>query len=379
MSSIAKTVDTLVQSFQTYRDENEQKFADLETNIETETKKQELINKPPVERSIRATTEGEFTMTLSQERDYKNAFQSYVKCGEEQALRTLERKSLSTMVNADGGYSVPQTLVAKLEEDLSDVSVIRRLSNVMQVSSSSVDLLLNATGAAVGWAGEQDERGETDTPHMQKLVVPVHEMYAKPRATQKLLDDASINIEQWLSESVSHRLAEVENHAFLYGDGDKKPTGILTYPMAEDSEWGTFSKVSFDENNIIDNLVDMFAGIEGQYLSNAVWMMSRSTLAHIRKVKDQDGRHIWQPSLDATSPSMLLGYPVELCDDMPTLGTEEAASIIFGNFERAYQVVDRQGINVLRDPYSSKPYIEFYTTKRVGGDVINFDALIMLK
>jgi len=283
------------------------------------------------------------------------------------------------MVDADGGYSVPQTLVAKLEKDLNDVSVLRRLSNVMQGASSSIDLLLNASGAAVGWACEQDDRNATDTPHMQKLVVHVHEMYAKPRATQKLLDDASINVEQWLSESVSHRLAEVENHAFLYGDGDKKPTGILTYPTAAAAEWGTFAKVNFDEDNIIDNLVDMFAGIEGQYLGNAAWMMSRSTLAHIRKIKDQDGRHIWQPSLDAASPSMLLGYPVELCDDMPTLGSDDGASVIFGNFERAYQVVDRQGINVLRDPYSAKPYVEFYTTKRVGGDVINFDALIMLK
>jgi HK97 family phage major capsid protein len=287
-----------------------------------------------------------------------NAFTSYVRRGEEAPLQALEQKSLSTLTESDGGYMIPQTLIAKLEKDLSDVSIVRRLSNVMQVSSSSVDLLLNKTGAAAGWTGEQDARDATDSPQVHKLVVPVYEMYAKPRATQKLLDDASINVEQWLSDSISHRLAALENKAFLYGDGDKKPKGILSYTTADVASWGHFTHVDYDDANLIDNLVDMFASIKGEYLNDAAWLMSRATLAIVRKLKDQDGRHIWQPSLDAAAPSTLLGYKVEICDELPVLGTKDSSlSIIFGNFNRAYQVVDRQGATVLRDPYSAKPYV----------------------
>ena len=375
-TSVAKTVDTLVQAFQEYKSENDRRFEKLDQGIGEKSSRQEKYeiakNRPQM-----TSYEGDINMEIT---EYKTAFTSYVRRGEESPLQALEKKSLSTLADSDGGYMIPQTLVAKLEKDLSDVSIVRRLSNVMQVSSSSVDLLLNKTGAAAGWTGEQDDRDVTDSPQVQKLVVPVHEMYAKPRATQKLLDDASINVEQWLSDSIAHRLAGLENRAFLYGDGDKKPTGILSYETAEEASWGHFAHVDYDNANLIDNLVDMFAGIKGEYLNGAAWLMSRATLAIVRKLKDQDGRHIWQPSLDAAAPSTLLGYKVEICDELPALGTNgSGVSVIFGNFNRAYQIVDRQGATVLRDPYSAKPYVEFYTTKRVGGNVVNFESLVMLK
>lgn len=376
-TSVAKTVDTLVQAFQEYKTTNDQRFQQLDQVVAEKSAHQEQYEIAHNRPQMTSSYEGENTMETT---EYKTAFASYVRRGEEAPLQVLEKKNLSTLTDSDGGYMIPQTLIAKLEKDLSDVSVVRRLANVMQISSSSVDLLLNKTGAAAGWTGEQDDRDATDSPQVQKLVVPVHEMYAKPRATQKLLDDASINVEQWLSDAVAHRLAEIENKAFLYGDGDQKPTGILSYATAEEASWGHFAHVSYDVENLIDNLVDMFASIKGEHLNDATWLMSRATLAAVRKLKDQDGRHIWQPSLDAAAPSTLLGYKVEICDELPALGSENAgASIIFGNFNRAYQVVDRQGATILRDPYSAKPYVEFYTTKRVGGDVVNFESLVMLK
>lgn len=374
-TSVSKTVDTLVQSFQEYKAQNDERFEFINQEVAQKTARLEQYeiakNRPQM-----TSQEGELNMESTH---YKGAFASYIRRGEEAPLQALEKKNLSTVMDTDGGYMIPQTLIAKLEKDLSDVSILRRLSNVMQVSSSSVDLLLNTTGAAAGWTGEQDDRETTDSPKVQKLVVPVHEMYAKPRATQKLLDDASINVDQWLSESVAHRLAELENRAFLYGDGDKKPTGILSFATADASSWGEFAHIHYDADNLIDNLVDMFAGIKGEYLNDACWLMSRATLALVRKLKDQDGRHIWQPSLEASAPSTLLGHKVEICDDLPALGSDnDKTAIIFGNFKRAYQVVDRQGATVLRDPYSAKPYVEFYTTKRVGGNVVNFDSLVML-
>lgn len=386
MTTIAKTVDTLVQSFQALKEQQEQKLASLsremEQKIHTASSDAQTINTKTndaaLNRTVRASKTGDLSMNDSNE--YKTAFTTYMRTGEESGLRSLETKSLSSLHDSDGGFMVSPSVVAKLENDLEDASIIRRLSNVMTVTNSSVDLLLNGSGAAVGWTGEEDDREATDTPDVKKLVVPVHEMYAKPRATQKLLDDAVINVEQWLAESVSRRLAEVENNAFLFGDGNQKPKGILTYETAEEASWGQFAHVRHDADaDLIDSLVDMFAAIKGEYLSGATWLMSRSTLAAVRKLKDQDGRHIWQPSLDAKSPSTLLGYKVEICDDLENLGGDGACPIIFGNFNRAYQVVDRQGITMLRDPYSAKPYVEFYTTKRVGGDVVNFDALVMLK
>lgn len=367
MTSVEKTVDTLVQSFQAFREENA---------AELKSMKGQMVDssKPHLTRPAKSNQTGGSMENC----EYKTAFQTYVRTGNEAALRNIEAKSLSTLSGDDGGYTIPQTLMNQLDRNLGDISVIRRMASVMSVSSSSVDLLLNTDDAAVGWSGENDVRGDTTTPKLRKLSVAVHEMYAKPRATQKLLDDSAINVEKWLSDSIAHRLCAVENHAFLFGDGHNKPTGILSYETGDEATWGTFKHVEFDEDNIIDNLIDMFAGIKGKYLDGACWLLSRSTLAHLRKLKDQDGRHIWQPSLDAKTPSLLLGYPVELCDDMPALGSEESPSVIFGNFAQAYQIVDRQGVSVLRDPYSAKPHVEFYTTKRVGGDVVNFEALTML-
>ena len=384
MTSVEKTVDTLVQSFQAFQDNHDKAIKSLSNRLTEQGNGRQVQTSLdiPFHSLPYKSLKGDNTMmdtTISlDEPEYKSAFTTYLKTGQENAVRAYETKTMSTLSGEEGGYMVPQALVAKLEQDVSDISVVRRLANVMSISSSSVDLLLNVNGAAAGWTAENGNRDETDAANVRKVNIVAHELYAKPRATQKLLDDAAVNVDQWLSEAISNRLAAMENHSFLHGDGNNKPKGILTYETAEDAEWGKFKGISYDENNLLDNLVDMFASIKGDYLNGSSWLMSRKTLGQLRKLKDQDGRHIWQPSLDAKTPSLLLGYPVEICDDMPTLATENTPSILFGNFTKAYQIVDRQGVSVLRDPYSAKPYVEFYTTKRVGGDVVNFEALTAL-
>ncbi len=372
-TSVEKTVDTLVQSFQTFQEENQKELCAIKSEVERHQQPRE--HKTNILRPAKSMATGD---EMRDNPEYKAAFQSYVRNGDEAEIRMCETKTATTLNDENGGFAIPQQMVSKLEQDLGDVSVMRRLCQIMSVSSSSVELLLNAKDANAGWTGEIDDRVETDSPELRKLVVHVHELYAKPRASQKLLDDAAINVESWLTGSISSRLAELENHAFLFGDGVNKPKGILSYQTGDESSWGTFKHVTYDDDHLLDNLVDMFAGIKGEHLNGSCWLMSRATLAHLRKLRDQDGRHIWQPSLDAKTPSLLLGYPVELCDDMPALGSGEAPSVIFGNFSKAYQIVDRQGVSILRDPFSAKPHVEFYTTKRVGGDVVNFDALTML-
>jgi HK97 family phage major capsid protein len=390
MTSVHKTVDTLVQAFQEYKNTNDQRLKAIETKGTADVLLEEKLVRlddlldqkaaqlDRLEVAANRPIVGDNTSARALDCAYKSAFSHYVRKGDTARLHGLEYKSLSTLEGQDGGYLIPQTLQSRLEQDLIQASVIRDLANVMNVSSSSVDLLISINKAEVGWAGETDERDATDAPHAHKVVIPVHEMFAKPRATQKLLDDAAVNVEEWLAHSIASKMAETETQAFLYGDGSKKPKGLLSYAVGEESSWGTFRKVDHGENLDADQLIDMFALIKSEYLQEAAWLMSRSTLAQVRKLKDADGRYLWQPGFEAGTPSTLLGHKVALCDALDDKAAK-GVSVMFGNFKRAYQIVDRQGINILRDPYSAKPYVEFYTTKRVGGDVINFDALVLLK
>ena len=364
-SSLNKTVDTLVQSFQEYKAQNEHRMKGME-NMHL------VANRPELE-SIALKSETDM--------EYKQSFIQYVRSGNENAINSFDKKSLSTGVDSDGGYLIPQIIKDNIHSTIEVLSPIRKLSNVMQISTSSVDILLNKKDLDVGWSAETANRDETSSPELCKKVITAHEIYAKPKATQKLLDDAAINVEEWIASEVSSKMAEIENSAFLNGDGNNKPKGILSYDTADEPEVGKLLHVSYDSasDSLSDKLIEMSVNIKSEYLHNTNWLMSRGTLAKIRKLKDKDGRYLWQPSLSLGSPSTILGYNVEICDEMPSLDDSDNLSILFGNFTKAYQIVDRQGIHVLRDPYSSKPYVEFYTTKRVGGDMINFDALTVLK
>ncbi|MFN7709851.1 MAG: phage major capsid protein [Holosporales bacterium] len=315
---------------------------------------------------------------------HKSAFLNYVRKGDEASLLQLEAKSLSAASDADGGYAIPQVLHERLQTTLDTLSPMRRLASVMTVSSSAVDLLVNQNQADAGWAAETDARNPSETPKLGKVRIPVHELYARPRATQKLLDDAVIDVESWLMERIALRLAQLENQAFLRGDGQNKPKGILSYesvPVGQGS-WGKFEALktgvngAFAEENPADVLLEAVAALEPRYLNGATWLMSRSALAACRKLKDQNGHYLWQPGLGGSATSTLLGHTVEVMEEMPAvLSGQASVGIVFGHFREAYQIVDRQDLRVLRDPYSAKPYVEFYTSKRVGGDVINFDAL----
>lgn len=286
--------------------------------------------------------------------------------------------SIKSMISADdakGGYLIPHSAVQLINQQLQSRSIIRRLASVATITNDSLDLLVEKTEPDVGWVAETDRRDETSAPELIKVSIPAHEIFAKPRVSQRMLDDAAINIESWLAERIADKMAKIENQAFLYGDGSAKPKGILAYPAVAlgKGEWGKIESISLalNKENAADVLIDLFYAMKSEYLEGACWIMSRAVAAKIRKLKDGQGSYLWQPALAADQPNLLLGYPVYLCDDMKP----EEEKLIFANIHKAYQVVDRSNINVLRDPFSAKPYVEFYTTKRVGGDVINFDAV----
>lgn len=318
--------------------------------------------------------------------EYRKAFNRFLR-KDERTMSGDEIKALSVGSDPDGGYVVHPDMSGRISMRMFETSEVRAYASVQTISTDALEGLVDNDEAASGWVSETATRAETDTPELGQWRIPVHEIYAKPHATQKLLDDAAIDIEQWLSNKVADRFARQENAAFVNGNGVGKPRGFLTY-----SDWasaGTFEHGAIEQFDTgvsgdfaaapdgLDVLLNALYGLKAPYRRNAVFFMNRSTLGSVRLEKNSDGDYVWAPGA-VGQPSTLFGYPVADFEDMPDISAG-SLSIAVGDMRAAYQIVDRMGIRVLRDPYSSKPYIQFYSTKRVGGDVINFEAMKLIK
>lgn len=258
---------------------------------------------------------------------------------------------------------------------------IRAFARTSVISADALDVMTDADLGDVGWVSEIQSRDETKAPTLNRQKIHVHEVYAKPMVSQKVLDDAGSDIESWVVQQIAGVMMKTENTSFVSGDGKGKPKGFLSYPLVPvgQGQFGKIESVRTGKKGALESL-DVFYNVleamKPSYLDGAIWYMSRSAITKIRRLKTSDGLPIWQPSLMADQPDMLLGYPIVLSDDMPAVRDgEESASIVLANFKKGYQIVDRHDLRLMRDPYSSKPFVEFYATKRVGGDVIDFDAL----
>ncbi|RMF07842.1 MAG: phage major capsid protein, partial [Alphaproteobacteria bacterium] len=258
--------------------------------------------------------------------------------------------------------------------------------SVRQVSGSTYKKPFSVTGPGAGWIAETAARPETTSPTLAELSFPTMELYAMPSATQSLLDDSAVNIDAWLAEEIRLAFAEQESTAFVAGNGTNQPKGFLDYPKVANASWSwgntgyvaTGTAGAFDATNPSDDLIDLIYALKSAYRGNAHWVMNRSVQAEIRKIKDADGNYIWQPGERAGAQPTLMNFPIVESEDMPDIGAD-SFSIAFGDFNRGYLIVDRVGLRVLRDPYSAKPYVLFYTTKRVGGGIQDFDAIKFLK
>jgi HK97 family phage major capsid protein len=310
--------------------------------------------------------------------EYKDAFSAYVKRGEE--------KALSVGSNPDGGYLVPTETETEIARRLTAISPIRALATVRNVSGSVYKKPVALTGPAVGWASETGARATTNSQTISLIDFPTAELYAQPAATSMFLDDAAVDVGQWIADEVNAAFAEQETTAFVSGNGTNKPKGFLAETkVAEDSwEWGKIGYLAtgvsgdFPADDPSDALVDLVYTLKAGYRQNASWVMNRRTQGAVRKLKDADGNYLWQPGVAAGAKATLMGFDLVEAEDMPDIDAG-TTPIAFGDFRRGYLVVDRTGVNVLRDPYSSKPYVLFYTTKRVGGGVQDFDAIKLLK
>jgi HK97 family phage major capsid protein len=293
-------------------------------------------------------------------------------------LSTEEQKAMMVGSDPDGGSLVPTQTSSRIITKVYETSPIDELAYHETVSTDALEIAIDTDEAGAGWVGETEARPETSTPQVGVQRIPVHEIYAKPKATQQLLEDAGIDIEAWLAGKVSEKFARMRALAFISGNGIKKPRGILTYPAGSNGVRGTIMQVpSGNATLLTDNgLVTMTFSIKDKYLANANWLMKRGTVGSVMLFKDLNGQYMWRPGLEAGKPSVLLGYNVRRADDMPTVAAG-TLPVAFGDFRAGYTVVDRLGIRTLRDPYSSKPFVEFYTRQRVGGDVVDFEAFAL--
>ncbi len=318
--------------------------------------------------------------------EHKAAFETYMRRGDATTLLRLEEKALSTGSDPDGGYLAHDELENHVGRLLAGISPVRSVASVRRISAGVYRKPFSTTRPASGWVSETAARPETATPQLSELSFPAMELYAMPAATQTLLDDAAVDIGQWLAEEIVTAFSEQETAAFIAGDGVTQPKGFLSEnTTAEDSwSWGnlgfvaTGSDGALPSSNPSDVLVDLVYALKSGYRQNAVWMMNRRTQAELRKIKDADGNYIWAPAASASARPTLMGFPVVEAEDMPDIASG-SLSVAFGDFRRGYLIADRTGVRVLRDPYSAKPYVLFYTTRRVGGGVQDYDAIKLLK
>ncbi|MBN8920754.1 MAG: phage major capsid protein [Rhizobiales bacterium] len=318
--------------------------------------------------------------------EHKTAFEAYVRRGESGALRAREVKAMSAGTPGDGGYLVPAEIEAEIGRRLSAVSPIRSIADVREVSASVYKKPFMTAGPAVGWVGETASRTQTNSPTIDELSFPAAELYAMPAATPTLLEDAAVNIDVWLAAEVELAFAEQEGAAFVSGDGTNKPKGFLASTKVANASW-EWGKLGFIATGVAgdwpeaapsDILVDLVYAARAGYRQNGSFVMNRKTQAAVRKFKDSTGHYLWQPPAALGGRATLMTFPVVEAEDMPDIASG-SFSVAFGDFRRGYLIVDRQGVRVLRDPYSAKPYVLFYTTKRVGGGVQDFDAIKLLK
>jgi HK97 family phage major capsid protein len=399
---VREAADGLARAFEEYKSVNDQRIAEIERRGSSDAltgeklaRMDQSINKlqddiTSVKTCLRRPAKGTAPYVASDEKSgYKSAFMRYVTKGIDADLSAFQCKDMDVIADQQGGVMVPAEMADRIVTRQFDTTPMRQLATVMSISSEAVEMLRDTNEPAAQWVSELGTRSDTDQGSIGRIRIPVHELYASPKATQKLLDDAIINVEEWLTNRVANKFARSENTAFVTGDGIGQPRGFLSYTAVATGDasraWGSLEYVptgadaAFATSNGADCLIDLMHKLRSGYLPKASWLFPRSVADLIRKFKENTtNAYIWQPGLQAGVPSTLLGHPIVLAEDMPSIASG-SFSVAFGNFEEGYTIVDRIGLRVLRDPYTAAPFVKFRCSKRVGGDVVNFEAIKLLK
>ncbi|TAD75883.1 MAG: phage major capsid protein [Sphingomonadales bacterium] len=322
------------------------------------------------------------TASASDAPEVKSFVDGYLRRG-----RETELKSISAVSPADGGFAVPRQIDAVIAAQLAEISPIRAIAQVVQTGTSGYRKLVSTSGVASGWVSEVAGRPETATPQFAEIAPPSGDLYANPAASQTMLDDAAFDIEAWLASEIALEFARAEGSAFVKGSGVNQPEGFLTAPKATAEDgvraFGTTQYIGTGSasglgTSLDSKLIDLIHTLKSGHRQGAVFVMNSATLASVRKLKTVDGAFLWQPGLVEGQPDRLLGYPVIEAEDMPDVagGT---FPIAFGNFRHGYLIAEHSATQVLRDPFTNKPFVHFYATKRIGGKVLDSNAIKLLK
>ncbi len=397
---VTQAFEDFSRAFEAFRETNDDRLGQIETRLGPDVVTEEKLAR--IDRTLDQTKarldqlalkarrptlgEGRAEALDGASREHKAAFETYIRSGDAQGLKLLEEKALSSGSGPDGGYLVPVPQERELLRRMALISPVRALATVREISGNQLKKAMSTTGPASGWVNETAARPQSASQVLADLTFPAMELYAMPSATQTLLDDGAIDIEQWIADEVETVFAEKEGQAFIAGDGIDKPKGIQAYTNVPQGTW-SWGNVGYLATGVAgafpavtpsDLLIDLAYAVKAPYRQNGTFIMSRSTQATVRKFKDNQGNYLWQPPVSFGQNASFMNFPIVESEDMPNVGSG-SFSVAFGDFKRGYLVVDRMGIRVLRDPYTAKPYVLFYTTKRVGGGVQDFDAFKLLK
>lgn len=316
--------------------------------------------------------------------DGKSALRAYITKGDAGQLAALQSKSMQTGIDEDGGYGVPVYLDKQVESLEQNTSALVRLALTVPALSSTYKKIVNLRGTASGWAGETDARPETDSPKLAVVEIVLGELYANPKLTQRMIDDVMFDAENYISSEIADEFSDQLGAALISGDGTNKPKGVLTYTITAEKDgvraFGTLQAVNTAVTAVVtfDDLKALKSALRAKYRTGAAWVMNEATALALSLIKDLNGAYVWRDSVIEGESDTLMGYPVEIDENMPDIGAD-AYSVMFGNFKRGYTIARRKGIRLLRDPYTSKPFINFYTTSRVGGGVVNSECIKLLK
>ena len=398
--TVTAAFDEFMEAFEAFKDVNDRRLGEIEQKLTADVvtrdkmdrinravdEQKKLLDQMLLKKARPAVGSGGGHELSPEAEEHKAAFDAYVRRGDEAGLRELEAKAFSAGTGADGGYLVPPETDTEIGRRISIASPMRALSTVRTVSTAVLKKPFAASGLSTGWVAETAGRPQTNTPQLSELSFPTMELYAMPAATQALLDDSAVDIEAWIAGEVDLVFAEQEGDAFIRGDGNNRPKGFLSYTAVAEGAWtwgnlgyvATGAAGAWKTTGPSDTLVDVIYALKAGHRQNGTFMMNRKTQADVRKFKDADGNYLWRPPASAGQPASLMGFPIAEAEEMPDVGAN-ALAVAFGDFRAGYLVVDRAGVRILRDPYSAKPYVLFYTTKRVGGGVQNFEAIKVVK
>ena len=396
MSELKVAVDEINKLFHDFKSSNDQRLEKLEKGqstgdieakldlINAKIAEQEALKSRLEEIEKKAGRPAVFSAANTSEHQQKHneAFELFVRSGDDSLLTELHTKS-GAVTAADNPFALPETLDKELASVLTADSVMRQAARTVKTGTAEYKKLINLHGATSGWVGETSARPATNGPRLAELSAFMGELYANPEVSQQMLDDAFFNVQQWIVDELRTEFAEAEELAFTQGDGASKPKGFLAYAQDTkkdtDRAFGTLQKFVSASSTVItaDELINAVYGLATKYRSGAVFMMNSATVGLLRKLKDMTGQYLWSPAVTAGEPSTLLGYRILENASMSDVAAGKCP-VAFGNFKRGYTIVDRKGMNTQRDPFTNKPYVGFYTTKRVGGMVTDSNAIKLI-